>query len=155
MSFLVLLHLINLFFAGILAGMEIVIHYGLRSPAEVLSDSAQLRLRQALILKLRVLVPAVFLPMALSGVSISVLDRESPGTAFRYVGLLALGVWILIRIVGTVPINSATLGWDSAAPPNDWKARVTRAERFHDVGAWAVVISFACFLANWVEIFRP
>ena len=29
----------------------------------------------------------------------------------------------------------------------DWKAQVERAERFHIVGVWAAVLSFACMLA--------
>jgi hypothetical protein len=66
----------------------------------------------------------------------------------RCAGLCALRVWIAIRVIGTVPINSATLTWDLAAPPKDWKGAVARAERFHDVGVWAVVLSYACFLAN-------
>jgi hypothetical protein len=63
--------IINLLFAGILAGMEIAIHYGLHAPIKVLSDQSQLQLRQALVRRLRVLVPAFFLPAALSG------DRRS------------------------------------------------------------------------------
>jgi len=38
------------------------------------SDSSQIQLRQALLLKLRVLVPAFFVPTAVSGVAIAVLD---------------------------------------------------------------------------------
>jgi hypothetical protein len=148
MSFNVALHFINLFFAGILAGMEIVIHYGLRKPTEVLSDQSQLQLRQALILKLRVLVPAFFVPMALSGIAVVVLDGTAAGLWLRCVALLAMLVWGVIRIIGTVPINSATLTWELAVPPADWKAQVARAERFHDIGVWAVVLSFACFLAT-------
>jgi hypothetical protein len=142
------LHFINLFFAGILAGVEIVIHYGLRAPSEVLSEPSQLQLRQALVLRLRVLVPAFFVPTALSGIAIAVLDGGAAGLWFRCAGLLALLVWIVIRIIGTVPINSATVTWDLAAPPKDWKAQVARAERFHDVGVWAVVLTYACFLAT-------
>ncbi len=51
------LDFVNLFFAGILAGIEIVIHYGLRAPTEVLDEQSQIQLRQALVLRLRVLVP--------------------------------------------------------------------------------------------------
>jgi hypothetical protein len=141
------LHLINLFFAGILAGMEIVIHYGLRGPSEVLDDDSRLQLRQALVLRLRILVPAFFVPTAASAIAVALVDGKAPGLWLRVGGLLALLVWIIIRIVGTVPINSATVGWDLAAPPQDWKAQVARAERFHDVGVWAVILSYACFLA--------
>ena len=43
------LHFVNLFLAGILAGIEITLHYGLRVPVEVASEEAQLRLRRALV----------------------------------------------------------------------------------------------------------
>jgi hypothetical protein len=149
-NFTAVLHCINLFFGGILAGMEIVIHYGLRAPAEVLSDSSQLQLRQALVLRLRVLVAVFFVPTALSGIAIAVLEGAAVGLWLRGVGLLAILVWIVIRIIGTVPINSATLTWELAIPPKDWKAQVARAERFHDVGVWAVILSYACFIAATV-----
>lgn len=133
------LHFVNVFFAGILAGMEIVIHYGLRAPSATLSDRSQLQLRQALVLRLRVLVPACFVPTALSSVALAVLDEARAGLWLRGGGLFLMLVWIAIRVVGTVPINSATLTWDLESPPESWKAQVARAERFHDVGVWAAV----------------
>jgi hypothetical protein len=93
-------------------------------------------------------VPAFFLPTLLSAIAIALLEGAAAGLWLRCGGLLALLVWIVIRIVGTVPINSATLTWDIAAPPTDWKTQIARAERFHDVGVWAVIFSYACFLAN-------
>ena len=54
------LDFVNLFFAGMLAGIEFVIHYGLRGPSEILDEQSQLQLRQALVMRLRVLVPAFF-----------------------------------------------------------------------------------------------
>ena len=54
--------------------------------------------------------------------------------------------WILIRVVGTVPINSATVDWQLSAPPKNWRELVNRAERFHIVGVWAAVLAFAFFL---------
>ena len=140
------LDFVNLFFAGILAGIEIVIHYGLRAPTEVLDEQSQIQLRQALVLRLRVLVPAFFVPTAVSGIAITVLNGAAPGLWFRCAGVLAVLTWILIRVIGTVPINSATLSWDPSAPPKDWKAQVNHAERFHIVGTWAAVIAFAFFL---------
>src|SRR5262245_14437754 len=130
------LHFVNLFFAGVLAGMEIVIHYGLRAPTAVLSARAQLQLRQPMVLRLRILVPLCCVPTALSGGAIAVLEGAAAGLWFRCGGLLAMLVWIVIRVIGTVPINSATLTWELESPPEDWKARVDRAERFHDVGVW-------------------
>jgi hypothetical protein len=140
------LDFINLFFAGILAGIEIVIHYGLRAPTEVLDEQSQIRLRQALVLRLRVLVPAFFVPTAVSGIAVTVLDGGAPGFWFRCAGVLAMLTWILIRVIGTVPINSATLTWQPGAPPKNWRALVNHAERFHIVGVWAVVMAFAFFL---------
>ena len=141
-----ILNLVTVFLAGLLSGMEFVIHYGVRGPAETLDDRAQLQLRQALALRLRILVPAFFLPTTVGAIAITALDWTAPDWWFRVAGLLALLLWILIRVIGTVPINSATLTWQLDAPPKNWKALVTRAERFHIVGVWAVVLAFACFL---------
>jgi hypothetical protein len=146
MNFITVLDFVNVFFVGMLAGIEFVIHYGLRSPAETLDDHAQLQLRQALVLKLRVLVPAFFVPVAVSGIAITVLDGSAPGFWYRCAGLVAVLIWILIRVIGTVPINSATLAWQLSAPPTNWKAQVNQAERFHIVGVWAAVLAFAFFL---------
>jgi hypothetical protein len=141
-----LLEFVNLLFAGMLAGIEFVIHYGVREPAEQLPDHAQLQLRKALVLKLRVLVPAFFAPTAILDITLTALNSSTPGFGYRCVGVVALLIWIAIRIVGTVPINSATVDWDLNAPPQDWKAQVTHAERFHIVGVWAIVLAFACSL---------
>ena len=140
------LDFVNLFFAGMLAGIEFVIHYGLRGPSEILDEHSQLQLRQALVMRLRVLVPAFFVPTAVSGIALTVLDGAAPGFWFRCAGVLAMLIWILIRVIGTVPINSATLTWQPDAPPKDWKALVNHAERFHIVGVWAMVMAFAFFL---------
>lgn len=146
MNLATVLDFVNLFFTGILAGIEIVIHYGLRGPSEVLDEQSQVQLRQALVLRLRVLVPAFFVPAAVSGIAVTVLNGIDSGFTFRLAGLLAVLTWILIRIVGTVPINSATLTWSPSTPPKIWKAQVNHAERFHIVGVWAVVMMFAFFL---------
>ena len=140
------LDLVTVFFAGMLAGIEFVVHYGLRVPAATLDDQAQLRLRQALVLRLRVLVPAFFAPTAVLGIGLTVLNRAAPGFGLRCAGVAAVLVWIGIRVVGTVPINSATVAWEPSAPPADRKAQVEHAERFHSVGVWAAVLSFASFL---------
>ncbi len=143
------LDFITVFFAGILAGIEIMIHYGLRvllTSSEVLDEQTQIRLRQALVLRLRVLVPAFFVPMAVSGIAATILDGGAPGLWFRCAGVLTLLTWIVTRVIATVPINSATLTWQPGAPPKNWRALVNHAERFHIVGVWAAVMAFAFFL---------
>jgi hypothetical protein len=150
------LHLVNLFFSGMLAGIEITLHYGFRVPVEVLSEDSQLRLRRALVRRLRWFVPAFFLPSAVSAVALTAFDRMAPGASWRIAGILAVLVWVAIRVVGTVPINSATLAWDVDAPPKNWKALVDHAERFHIFGAWAAVMSFTCFLVAFaLLVTRP
>ena len=146
MNLATILEFVNVFFAGLLAGIEFVIHYGLRAPSEVLDEQSQIQLRQALVLRLRVLVPAFFVPTAVSGIAVTLLDGFDPGFWFRCAAMLAVLIWILIRVVGTVSINSATLTWQPGAPPKNWKAQVNHAERFHIVGVWAMVIMFAFFL---------
>ena len=146
MTLVALFDLVNVFFAGMLAGIEFIIHYGVRGPAETLDDHSQLQLRQALVLKLRVLVPAFFAPAAVLGIGLTFLNSTTSGFVFRCVAVAALFLWIVIRVIGTVPINSATVDWQLSAPPKDWKAQVQYAERFHTVGVWAAVLAFACFL---------
>lgn len=146
MALMTVLDLMNVFFAGMLAGIEFIIHYGVREPAETLDDHAQLQLRKALVLKLRVLVPAFFAPTVVLGLGLTFLNTTTPGFVYRCVAVVALFLWIVIRVIGTVPINSATVDWQLSAPPRDWKEQVQRAERFHVVGVWAAVLSFACFL---------
>ncbi len=140
------LDFVNVFFAGMLAGIEFVIHYGLRGPSEILDEQSQLQFRQALVLRLRVLVPAFFVPAAVLGIALTVLNSAAPGFGFRCAGVVAILTWIVIRVIGTVPINSATLTWQPSAPPKKWKALVNHAERFHIVGVWAAVLAFAFFL---------
>jgi hypothetical protein len=141
-----ILDFVTLFFAGMLAGIEFVIHYGLHGPSQILDDRSQLQLRQALIVRLKVLVPAFFAPTALLGIAQTVLGSGTPGFWFRCAAVIAVSTWIVIRVIGTIPINSATADWQLDSPPTNWKAQVAYAERFHIVGVWAAVLAFAFFL---------
>ena len=147
MTRLLFLHFVNLFFVGMLAGIETGVHYGLGAPPKALSEQAQIQLRQALVLKLRVLVPVFFVPTLASAIALTAIDGCAPGLWLRYTGLLALLIWVVIRVIRTVPINSATLTWNPVAPPKDWRLRVESSERFHVLGVWASVIAFVCFIA--------
>jgi hypothetical protein len=147
MTRLICLQFINLFFAGMLAAIETAVHYGLGAPPVALSEQSQIQLRQVLVLKLRVLVPIFFVPTLASAIALTAIDGSAPGRWLRYTGLLALLVWIVIRVIRTVPINSATLTWNPLAPPKDWRLQVETSERFHVAGVWTSVITFACFLA--------
>ena len=146
MNLVTVLDFVNIFFAGMLAGIEFVIHYGLRGPSETLDEHSQLQLRKALVMRLRILVPAFFAPTAVLGIVLTFLNVGTPGFWFRCTAVLTVCVWILIRVVGTVPINSATADWELSAPPKNWQELVNRAERFHIVGVWAAILAFVFFL---------
>ena len=137
------LEFVNLFFAGILAGIEISAHYGFHHPTMALEEKPQLVLRQGVVRRLRWLVPAFFLPTALSGIAVTVLDRTEPGGFLRGGAILAILVWIMVRIVGTVPVNSATVEWNPDNPPANWRELIAKTERFHIVGTWAAILAFA------------
>jgi len=49
-----------LFFVGLLAGEEFAIRFGVRGPVSSLYPAAYIELRQALIRRLRILVPILF-----------------------------------------------------------------------------------------------
>jgi uncharacterized membrane protein len=117
-----------------------------RGSLHVLDEQPNIQIRQALIRRLRVLVPAVFVLTAISGVTVAVLGFTSPGFVFRCAGVLAVFTWTLATFGGTVPINEAVLTWQPDAPPENWKPVVKRWERLHLVRTWAALAAFACFL---------
>ncbi len=137
---------INLFLAGLLAGEELAICYGVRTTIAKLDEQLQTQIRQSLIRNLRVLVPAIFIPTAaFSAIAIAMAGSDS-GIGFRYAGGILLIAWAAITFIGTVPINKAVLDWQLADLPDDWKSIVSRWERL-DVGrCWAAIGSFACLL---------
>jgi uncharacterized membrane protein len=136
----------SVLFAGLLAGEEFVIRYGVRGPLASLADRWHILLRQALIRPLRVLVPSIYLAALISTAAATVLDGIDSGLALRGIGIGALLVWIAVTLGGTVPINAAVLDWDADAPPANWLAQVDRWERLDTVRTWAAVIAFALLL---------
>ena len=141
------LEFMNVLCAGVLAGEEFVIRYGVRAPVASLDERPHLQLRQALIRTLRILVPAVFGLTILSGIAVTVLSGLGFGLGLRCAGLFALLAFISITLGGTVPINQAILTWDVASPPKDWQALVRRWERLDTARTWAALAAFGLFLA--------
>jgi uncharacterized membrane protein len=139
---------INVFGAGLLAGEEFVIRYGVRGPLGRLDQESHIRMRQGLIRTLRILVPAILLPTLLSAVAVTVVDGADGGLAFRCAAILALLAWVAVTLRGTVPINEAALDWDPAAPPGNWRALVDRWEDLNSVRAGLAVGAFALLLAG-------
>ena len=139
--------IINLIGAGLLAGEELMIRYGVRGPLASLEPQPHILLRQALIRRLRVLVPSLFGLTLLSGVAATALLGVGPGFALRCAGLAALVAFIGVTLAGTVPINQAALAWDAAAPPHSWRATIRRWEQLDDIRTWAALVAFALLLA--------
>ena len=141
------LEFMNVLSAGVLAGEEFVIRYGVRAPVASLDEKPHLQLRQALIRTLRLLVPAVFGLTILSGIAVTVLGGLGLGLGLRCAGLLALLAFISITLGGTVPINQAIMTWDVAAPPKDWQTQIKRWERLDTARTWTAITAFCLFLA--------
>jgi hypothetical protein len=138
---------LSLFFAGVLAGEELVICYGVRTVIALLEQRPQIKLRHALIRKLRALVPALFILTALSLLAAMSLDETGPGFRLRCLAALGLLIWVVTALFGTVPISKDTLTWRPDAPPNNWRVLVGRWERLDMARCWAAVISFAFLVA--------
>jgi uncharacterized membrane protein len=147
MNTTVIIGFINLLCVGILAGEEFTICYGVRAPVASLDDRSHIQVRQALIYRLRVLVPAILALTILSGVVTTTVNGIDHGFAFRCAGLAVLFTFIVITLGGTVPINKTALTWNPAAPPANWQALVSRWEQLNTARCWLAVAAFALFLA--------
>ena len=142
--------LATLLFSGLLAGEEVVIRYGVRDAIPVLDPAPQIRLRQALIRRLRVLVPAIFFLALVSAATAFLWSGAAGEKSWRLAGLFALLMFITVTLAGTVPINKAALGWNPDAPPDDWRVQIARWERLDTARTWAAVSAFVLFLASGV-----
>jgi hypothetical protein len=138
---------VSLFFAGVLAGEEFVICYGVRTVVAVLDQQPQIQLLHALIRKLCALVPAIFTLTALSGAAAMSLDGTAAGFRLRCFAALGLLIWVVTTLLGSAPINKDTLTWRPDAPPDHWRVLVSRWERFDIARCWAAVFSFAFLVA--------
>jgi hypothetical protein len=144
--FILILEIIGIFFSGILAGLEIAAHYGFHKPMMVLDEKSHIVFRQGVIRILRWLVPVFFMPTAVIGIALLFIHENTAGFLFHLIAVIAIVVWIYVRIVATVKINSATLEWNPDQPPRNWKELINRAEQFHTVGAWVSILIFISFL---------
>jgi hypothetical protein len=136
----------NIVFAGLLAGEEFLVCYGLRAPLGSLESGVQIPTRQALIRRMRILVPMIFFAALASGIAIAVLGGPGLAMDLRCIGVGVLAAFILLTLTSTVPINKALLAWDAAAPPANWRTLIARWERLDVARAWLALTAFALFL---------
>jgi uncharacterized membrane protein len=134
---------VAVFGAGLLAGEELLIRYGVRGPLASIDDESHIRLRKALVLRLRVLVPAMYLLTLLSAGVAAIASGRGDALVLRGAALLALLVWIGVTLGGTAKINAAVLDWSPTVPPEDWREQVDRWERLNTVRTWLAVVAFA------------
>ena len=142
MSGVLIRETIALLLAGILAGLEFVVRYGVQPALRTLPEEAHILARVALVRRLRVVVPAVMLPTVAAAVVVTLAD----GGGFRWAGLAALVAFLLFSFLGTVPINIKVIEWRAADPPADWPATVRRWERIDVFRSSAAILAFACYV---------
>lgn len=142
-----IIQFIGVFLAGIFAGIEFLVRYGVHPSLARLGERAGIEARQALVRRLRVVVPAVMLPTVAINTVAAVLD---PGTVVRWVGIGSLVAVLLFSFLGTVPINIAVNDWDAAVPPSDWRAVVHRWEVIDVFRSSTAILGFALVLAALV-----
>lgn len=143
---MVILEIVGLFLAGVLAGEEFIVRYGVQPALTALPDHPHLLARQSLVRRLRVVVPAIMVPTVLVGIAVLVFGGGGPGFGFRIAGLGALVVFVLASFLGTVPINIRVNDWNPDAPPADWKDVVLRWQRIDVLRSSAALLAFALFL---------
>jgi hypothetical protein len=140
---MVVLQALGLVLAGLLAGEEFIVRYGVQPALRRLPDTDHIRARVALVRRLRIVVPALMIPTVLVAVAVV----ATSGGALRWAGLAALAAFLLFSFLGTVPINMKVVDWQAENPPADWPATVRRWERIDVFRSSAALLAFVLFVA--------
>ncbi|MCD2191775.1 DUF1772 domain-containing protein [Actinomycetospora endophytica] len=127
-------------FAGLLAGEEFVVRWGLAPAMRSLPDPAHLRIWIALVRRLRVLVPMLIAPTVALVIALAVWAAPGP---WAWASLGVLAVFVASSALGTVPINMQVIEWDPDQPPPDWPTVIARWETIDVLRSSTAVASFA------------
>lgn len=138
--------LVGLFLAGILAGIELVVRYGVHPALSALPDREHLLARHEVVRFVRVIVPSIMLPSVIVAVIVLATTGAGDGLPFRWAGVAAYAVYLAIVFLGTVPINDKFYEWDAAAPPADWRAVMRRWALIDVFRSAMAVVAFALLL---------
>ena len=133
----------SVFLVGLLAGEELVVRYGVHPALVALDDAVQIRARQSLIYKLRVMVPVMFFAALGTGIAALVVGGPDAALPFRVAAVVALAAWLAATFGGTVIINSAVLEWNAESPPATWREMIARWGRIDVVRSTAAIVAFA------------
>ncbi|MFC4949710.1 anthrone oxygenase family protein [Pseudonocardia sp. GCM10023141] len=137
------LQFVGLFLAGILAGEEFIVCYGIQPALSTLADRSHILARQALIRRLWVVVPTIMIPTVVAGIAVLVVSGTGPGIASRWATVIALVAFVLFSFLGTVPINIQVDAWSVDRPPDDWKSEIRRWQRIDVFRSGAAILAFA------------
>jgi uncharacterized membrane protein len=140
------LQAIGLILAGVLAGEEFIVRYGIQPALGRLDQRAHVAARVELVRTLRIVVPSLMLPTAVVAIAVVVTGGGQNGVGWRWAGLAALVAFMLFSFLGTVPINMKVVDWQPDQPPSDWRAVVRRWQRLDTLRSTAAVVAFACFV---------
>lgn len=136
----------GIFLAGILAGEEFIVRYGVQPALNSLDDRAHLLGRLALVRRLMVVVPSIMIPTVVVAIVVVFTGGAGAGWVFRILGLAALIAVLLFSFLGTVPINiKVNDTWDVENPPPDWKDVVKRWVLIDTFRSSAAILAFAFF----------
>jgi uncharacterized membrane protein len=141
-----LVALIGLFLAGLLAGIELAVRYGIHPALVAMSDRTHLEARHEIVRIVRVIVPAILIPSVLVNIAVLVVSGSGAGLPFRWAGAAIYASYLLVVFLGTVPINDRFFDWDLDSPPADWKDVITRWARIDIVRSALAILAFAVFL---------
>lgn len=142
------LEFLGLVLAGVLAGEELIVRYGVHPAFGALKDVRMaVTARQALVRRLRIVVPAIMVPTVLLGLAVLVFGGSGPGLNLRWIATMALVAFVGLSFLGTVPINIRVNDWDPEAPPADWKDVVRRWEFIDIFRSSAALLAFVFYLA--------
>jgi len=137
---------LGLFLAGILAGMELIVRYGIHPALMRLPDRAHLEARHEIVRIVRVIVPVVLLPSVLVGGAVAILSGSDQGSVWRWAAVGAYLAYLIVVFAGTVPINDRFFRWDAADPPEGWQAVIRRWALIDVVRSTLAVLAFGLFL---------
>ncbi|CAN5147234.1 DUF1772 domain-containing protein [soil metagenome] len=144
---MIVLEFLSLLFAGLAAGVEFIVRYGVQPALSRLDARANIAARQSLIGPLRVVVPSLMLPTVGLAVATAILAGGGGGVmVLRWTGTAAVVAYLLFSFLGTVPINIAVNDWVLDDLPADWHAVIQRWEVIDVFRSSAAIVGFGLLL---------
>jgi len=137
---------ISLIFAGLLAGTEFAVRFGIKGPLDQLDIRSHIVIRQGLIRTLRIIAPSFFFPALLLGAAPLLYGEDGVPFILRLCGIAMLLLWLGVTFGGTVPINSSALEWQPEKPPANFNSLIHRWESLALIRVFASLAAFIFFI---------